>query len=279
MRRDMEEVGDPVITGNPRDPRIQHTPELHLRPLGNGRYFKPHPPYALSSQERGRFINLISSIKLPTGYAGQLGRHIGQKRLGGLKSHDYHVLVQQIIPASIRRFLHPGARDVVIRVGNVFKRICSKVIDREELDDLMTYTAETLSLLEIWFPPGFFDAMPHLMVHLVQELRLCGPVHSRWCYGVERYLYGLKKFVRNRYRPEACMATGYLAEEALGFVTDYTSLSPYIKRRIWDMEEDDKVYGEVLEGGRRNVRLDEHDRLQIHRYVIWNSEPSQNLRR
>ena len=138
---------------------------------------------------------------------------------------------------------------MVIRVGNVFRRICAKVIDREELEELDTYTAETVSLLEIWFPPAFFDTMPHLMVHLVKELRLCGPVHSRWCYSVERYLYVLKKSVRNKFRPEACMATGHLIGEALGFVTEYTSLSPYIKCRMWDMEEDDTIYGEVLEGG------------------------------
>jgi hypothetical protein len=46
--------------------------------------------------------------------------------------------------------------------------------------------------------------------------------------------------VRNRYQPEACMATRYLAEEALSFVTYYTALSPYTKRRIWDMEEDER---------------------------------------
>lgn len=280
IRRDMEEASESSNNGTNARPPRQHTPELHLRPLGtSGRYFKPHAPYVLPANDRGRFINLISSIKTPTGYAGQLGKHIGQKRLGGLKSHDYHVLVQQIVPACIRRFLHPGARDVVIRTGNVFKRICAKVIDVDELEDLMTYTAETVSLMEVYFPPGFFDTMPHLMVHLVLELRLCGPVQGRWCYGVERYLYELKKHVRNRHRPEACMANGYLTDEALGFVTDYTTLSPYIKRRMWDMEDDEKMYGEVLEGAIHNIKLTERERIDIHSYVIWNSVATQDLRR
>lgn len=30
--------------------------------------------------------------------------------------------------------------------------------------------------------------MPHLMLHLVDELEICGPVHSRWCYSIERYV-------------------------------------------------------------------------------------------
>ena len=84
IRRDMEDIGSPSSPDEPRDPRLQHTPELHLRPIGEtGRYFKPQAPYALTTADRGRFINLISSIKTPTGYAGQLGKHIGQKRLAG----------------------------------------------------------------------------------------------------------------------------------------------------------------------------------------------------
>ena len=67
------------------------------------------------------------------------------------------------------------------------------------------------------------------MVHLVQELPLIGPIHSSWCYDVVQNLYKLKKSVRNRNRPEVCMATAYVANKALGFVTDYSSVFRYIK--------------------------------------------------
>ena len=78
VRRDMEEIGHSSQPGGVRDPRHQHTPELHLRPIGTtGRFLKPQAPYALTPQARGRFINLISSVKTPTGYAGQLGKQIG----------------------------------------------------------------------------------------------------------------------------------------------------------------------------------------------------------
>ncbi|XP_073049489.1 uncharacterized protein [Primulina eburnea] len=36
------------------------------------------------------------------------------------------------------------------------------------------------------FPPSFFDVMLHLTVHLVREVRLCGPVYFRWMYPFER---------------------------------------------------------------------------------------------
>jgi len=48
-------------------------------------------------------------------------------------------------------------------------------------------------MFEIWFPPGFFDMMTHLIIHLVDELEICGLVGAKWSYPMERYLLVLKK--------------------------------------------------------------------------------------
>ena len=44
--------------------------------------------------------------------------------------------------------------------------------------ELREDTAITLCMLEKEFPPAFFDVMTHLLVHLVEELDICGPVHA-----------------------------------------------------------------------------------------------------
>ena len=44
------------------------------------------------------------------------------------------------------------------------------------LNDLQQEIVVILCLLEKYFPPSFFDIMIHLIVHLVREVRLCGPV-------------------------------------------------------------------------------------------------------
>lgn len=75
------------------------------------------------------------------------------------------------------------------------------------------------------------------------------------------------------------MATNYIANIALGFVTDYTTLSAYIKRQMWDMEEDEKMYGKVLEGGIKKIKLNDRELLDIHKYVVWNSVQTQELRK
>jgi hypothetical protein len=53
----------------------------------------------------------------------------------------------------------------------------------------------TIVLLEQQFPPSFFDIMTHLLVHLVKELKICGPIHTRWIYLVEHYMKTLKGYV------------------------------------------------------------------------------------
>ncbi|XP_076926567.1 uncharacterized protein LOC143589798 [Bidens hawaiensis] len=63
--------------------------------------------------------------------------------------------------------------------------------------------------------------MVHLCVHLPQEAILGGPVQSRWMYPIERYLGHLKRYVRNKAKPEGSIAEGYVVEEAINFCSHY----------------------------------------------------------
>ncbi len=68
-------------------------------------------------------------------------------------------------------------------------------MDQSYIPSLKVCVAKTLSLFEMWFPLGFFDIMIHLFIHLVDDLDICGPIVTRWCYQVERYLRMLNQFV------------------------------------------------------------------------------------
>jgi hypothetical protein len=46
--------------------------------------------------------------------------------------------------------------------------------------------AISLALMEMHFPPSFFDIMKHLLYHLVDELDICGPIAIKWMYHIER---------------------------------------------------------------------------------------------
>jgi hypothetical protein len=107
-----------------------------------------------------------------------------------------------------------------MKVSRVFRRLCAWEIRIEDRDSYMTEAAEALCLLEKSFPPTFMDVMSHLMIHLVEELYICGPMHCRWMYPIERYMKTLKDYVRTYALPEASMAEGYTMTETLGYSTE-----------------------------------------------------------
>ncbi|CAL2270697.1 unnamed protein product [Prunus armeniaca] len=141
----------------------------------------------------------------------------------GLKSHDCHTLMQQLLPVAIRSVLEKPAGYAITRLCFFFNAICGKTVDVSKLDKLEEDVVVTLCLLEKYFPPSFFDIMVHLVVHLVREVRLCGPVYFRWMYPFERYMKVLKGYVQNRTRPEGCILERYIAEEAVEFCTEHLS--------------------------------------------------------
>jgi hypothetical protein len=72
-----------------------------------------------------------------------------------------------------------GCRMVIIRLNRLFKKLCSNVVDPNTIANLKEDVAMPMVLLEQQFPPSFFDIMTHLLVHLVEELKICGPVQTR----------------------------------------------------------------------------------------------------
>nr|XP_015891844.2 uncharacterized protein LOC107426236 [Ziziphus jujuba var. spinosa] len=90
------------------------------------------------------------------GYAANISKNVNIKdgKISGLKTHDSHVLLQQLFPV--------------------------------DLDMLQEGIILTLCKLERIFPPAFFDIMVHLAVHLPYEAKMAGPVHTHWMYPFER---------------------------------------------------------------------------------------------
>jgi len=72
-----------------------------------------------------------------------------------------------------------------MRLNRVFQRICAKVITSNEIFMFKEDVATTICMLEMVMLPFFFDVMIHLVIHLVEELDLCGLIHTQWMYYIE----------------------------------------------------------------------------------------------
>ena len=190
-------------------------------------------------------------------------------KLMGLKSHDCHVLMQDLLLVAICGILPKNVRQVITRLCLFFNAICRKVIDPTRLDELENKVIIILCQLEMYFSPSFFDIMVNLIVHLVREIKLCGPVFLRWMYPIERCMKILKGYVKNQYQPEASIVERYIAEEAIEFYTNYMSEVKAIgipKSRYEGRHE-----GKGTQGV-RVVRKDQQQILQTHLYILNNTD-------
>ncbi|KAL0561283.1 hypothetical protein IC582_001705 [Cucumis melo] len=169
-----------------------------LAPMVTGnRTYIPITCYTLSREEKYRFCKTFSEIKVPEGYSSNIRSLISldDLKLNGLKLHNYHLLMQQLLPIGVRSILP------------------------KNLDALQEDIVMTLCNLEKYFLPSFFT----IMVHLVREVKFGGPVYLRWMYPFEIYMKVLKSFVHNRNRPEGCITEAQICEEAVEFCSDFLS--------------------------------------------------------
>ncbi|KAL0554499.1 hypothetical protein IC582_008421 [Cucumis melo] len=150
--------------------------------------------------------------------------------------------------------------------------ICNKLIDVQQLEKLEEDIMVTMCLLEKYFPPSFFTIMMHLTVHIVREVKLYGPVYLRWMYPFERYMKVLKNYVRNRHRPEGCIAESYIVEEAIEFCSDFLSEVDPVGLGIdrLDASLDNSSFGRPLSAG-VSFKPKQDLLYQAHRYVLANT--------
>lgn len=70
--------------------------------------------------------------------------------------------------------------EALIELCQFLSILCAKFVKVLHLDQIKAQIPLTLSKLEGWMPPSYFDITLHLSVHLADEVTLGEPVHSHW---------------------------------------------------------------------------------------------------
>ena len=130
-----------------------------------GKVYIPPACFTLSKKEKEEFIGLLASVKVPDGYASNIRRRIIDGKIYGLKSHDHHIIMQQLLPLIARKMKDKNVAIALIELSNFFKELCSKVATPQDFERLRDRIIVTLCRLESIFLPSFFDIMVHLVVH------------------------------------------------------------------------------------------------------------------
>ncbi|CAL2228592.1 unnamed protein product [Prunus armeniaca] len=105
---------------------------------GQRRTRLPPGPWNLSRAEKRAVCNSLYGMKVPEGYCSNIKNLVSLKdsRLLGLKSHDCHTLMQQLLPVAIRYVLEKPARYAITRLCFFFNAICAKTVNVSKLDKL-----------------------------------------------------------------------------------------------------------------------------------------------
>jgi hypothetical protein len=158
-----------------------------MQPLPNGKLAKPKATYSLTSEEAKLVCKWIKELKMPDGYASNLSRcaDVTKGKLTGMKSHDCHIFMECLLPIAFRS-LPTEIWKPLTELSCFFKDLCCNTLKLEDLVRMEKNIPIIICKLERIFPPGFFDSMEHIPIHLPNEAILGGPVQYRWMYPFER---------------------------------------------------------------------------------------------
>ena len=125
----------------------------------------------MTPEETEGFIEFLKTVKYPDGYAANISKSVNARngRLTDLKSHDYHVLIQRILPIGMCGYVDKEISTTLFELGNFFQDLCSRTLRRSKLEKLEERIIHILYKLEKILPTPFFDVMMHLAVHLPRE--------------------------------------------------------------------------------------------------------------
>lgn len=162
-------------------------PNLELKVRGDGKIVKPKAAYTLSKEQRKLVCEWVKHLRLPDGYVSNLSNCVDMQeyKLCKMKSHDCHVFMERLMPIAFRDLLPEPIWNALTEISLFFKDLCSNVLRVERMNKLEENIVVTLCKLEKIFPPGFFDCMEHLPIHLPYEAMVGGPVQYRWMYPFE----------------------------------------------------------------------------------------------
>ena len=69
--------------------------------IGSNKFSMPDADYVLSTDDRATFLQTLKDLKIPSRYVLNIRQRVEKGKLRGLKSHDYHIIMQQILPICV----------------------------------------------------------------------------------------------------------------------------------------------------------------------------------
>jgi len=113
-------------------------PKLHPFTVANGKTYMPATCHTMSREEKENFLKVLQNVRVPDGYASNISQCVWLKErtISGLKSHDSHVLMQQLLPIALPQSLPDKVVRPLMQMSAFFISICSTKLTQDEMDRL-----------------------------------------------------------------------------------------------------------------------------------------------
>ena len=122
---------------------------LWVRTNNNGKQVFPRAPWVLSKVEAQQVKRTISEFWTPTGCIHYLKGK--DDDLSGLKSHDWHKLLEFVLPVAIKDCLTEDIRAIIYNISSLVHWISSKEIRKDTLEVTCLNSIEVACMVEKFF--------------------------------------------------------------------------------------------------------------------------------
>jgi hypothetical protein len=98
----------------------------------------------------------------------------------------------------IHRYFDIDLWKMFAELSYFYRQLCAKQVSKTTMQKFEKEILILVCKMEKVFPPGWFNAMQHLLVYLSWEAKVGGPVQFRWMYSQERELKKLRATMHNK---------------------------------------------------------------------------------
>jgi hypothetical protein len=81
---------------------------------------------------------MVKNLKFLDGYATGFKRSVNLKtgKFSGLKSHDYHIIMERLLPVMFRGFVKNDVWKALAELSYFYRHLCAKQIKKEMMEKL-----------------------------------------------------------------------------------------------------------------------------------------------
>ena len=128
----------------------------------------------------GNYLVRAKAVDVPRWVCSESkeGASLDKLKIFGVKSHDWHIWIERIMPVMLRGFIPEDEWLVLAELSYFFRVLCAKELSPGLLEEMEQLAQELICKLEMIFAPSFFNPMQHLILHLPTKARLGGRAKS-----------------------------------------------------------------------------------------------------